>query len=236
MAYVPELIADLHTHILPAVDHGSQSTEESIKMLRASYESGIRYIAATHHYYVSSSAPADYLKKRDEAAKRLSQSCDGLDVPALVLGTELAYFKNMSGMFDLSPFCYQGSRYILIEPPYSEWESSFFNDIDQIILRQELIPVIAHVERFTKVAPKKYAEILTEIGAVLQYNAEYFLHNPKKAIKRIPKDAKVVFGSDMHNMTDRAPNLYDALKGSEKYMPEEFFESARDVTEKIFGL
>lgn len=236
MAYTPELIGDLHSHVLPAVDHGAQSVEESIAMLRASYESGIRYVAATHHYYVSSSVPENYLNKRDEAAKRLSEAVSGLDVPKILLGTELAYFKNMSGMFDLSPFCYHGSRYILIEPPYSEWESAFFNDIDQIILRQELIPVIAHVERFTKVAPRKYAEMLTEIGAVLQYNAEYFLHNPKKAVKSIPKDAIVVFGSDMHNMTDRAPNLCKALRECEKYMPEKFFESARTVTEKIFGL
>ncbi len=235
MSYEPALIADIHTHVLPGVDHGAKGVKDSIEMLRESYNSGIRYVCATHHYNVTKESPEEFVKRRNEAAKLLSESSVGIDIPALALGAEFTYFKNMSSFFDLFPLCIGKSRYILIEPPYTAWENSFFEEVEQIILRQELVPIIAHAERYTKVAPKNYTAILTEIGAVLQYNAEHFMRFPKHAIKRIPKNATVVFGSDMHNMTDRAPNLAPTLVKCERFMPESFFESARTVTEKIFG-
>lgn len=235
MAYEPHLIADMHAHVLPGVDHGAQSVEESISMLKESYKSGIRFICATHHYDARYEEPTAFLTKRDEAAKLLSENCAHLEVPKLVPGAEVKYFKNIGGFFDLSPFCIGDSRFVLIEPTNNRWDSTFFTDIEQIMLSQQIIPIIAHVERYGMQAPKNYMRILSDMGAVLQYNADYFMRLfPKAAIKRIPENAMVVFGSDMHNMTDRAPNLAPALKKCEKYMPERFFESARVLTEKIF--
>lgn len=234
MAYDPSLIADIHTHVLAGVDHGAQNVGESIAMLKESYRSGIRRICATPHYYIGTS-PENFIKKRNAAAELLAEECKGIDVPETVLGAEVAYFKNISGMFDLSPLCLENTDFILIEPPYSPWDSSFFDEMEQLILRMGLVPVIAHVERFATLAPKNYERILSDMGAVLQYNAEHFTHHAKRAIKRIPENAKVVFGSDMHNMTDRAPNLAPALKACEDYMPEKFFESAENITKKIFG-
>ena len=235
MAYTPNLIADMHAHFLPCVDHGAKNVEESIAMLTESYKSGVRYVVATHHYTATKESPEEFLKRRDDAARLLSEKAWGLTLPEIALGAELTYFRKISSFFDLSPFCIGNTAYLLIEPPYDTWDSTFFEDVEQIILRQELIPVIAHVERFVKVAPKNYAKTLSEMGAVLQYNAEHFARFPKKSIKRIPKNAAVVFGSDMHDMQNRAPNLVPTLLECERFMPEEFFQSARDITEKIFG-
>lgn len=235
MAYEPAKIADIHAHVLPGVDHGAQSVGESIAMLKASFDAGVRFVAATHHYYAHEESPDAFIKRRNAASELLERHSEGMELPKLVLGAEIKYFKNMSGLFDLSPLCYGDSRFILIEPLYSPWENSFFDDIEQMILRQELVPVIAHVERFTSQAPKNYTRLLSDMGAVLQYNADHFLRYPKRAIKRIPEGATVVFGSDMHNDGERAPNLAPILSSCEKYMPERIFEGARKVTEKIFG-
>ena len=40
---------DMHCHILPGVDHGSQSVEESLEMLRAEIDMGITHIICTSH-------------------------------------------------------------------------------------------------------------------------------------------------------------------------------------------
>ena len=40
---------DIHCHILPGVDHGSQSIEQSLEMLRAEQEMGISNVILTSH-------------------------------------------------------------------------------------------------------------------------------------------------------------------------------------------
>ena len=41
---------DIHCHIIPGVDDGSKSLEESIKMLEMEYKDGIRNIILTPHF------------------------------------------------------------------------------------------------------------------------------------------------------------------------------------------
>jgi len=41
---------DIHTHILPGVDDGSGSMEETLKMLEQAWQEGIRVLIATPHY------------------------------------------------------------------------------------------------------------------------------------------------------------------------------------------
>ena len=40
---------DIHCHILPGVDHGSQSMEQSLEILRAEQEMGINHVVLTSH-------------------------------------------------------------------------------------------------------------------------------------------------------------------------------------------
>ena len=42
-------MVDLHCHILPGVDDGADSLEESLAMARLAVDSGVRAIAATPH-------------------------------------------------------------------------------------------------------------------------------------------------------------------------------------------
>ena len=41
---------DIHSHILPGVDDGAADMEETMSMLKAAYEQGVRTIIATPHY------------------------------------------------------------------------------------------------------------------------------------------------------------------------------------------
>ena len=42
---------DIHTHVLPGIDDGSKSVEETEQMLRCMAESGVETVIATPHYY-----------------------------------------------------------------------------------------------------------------------------------------------------------------------------------------
>ena len=58
------MIIDFHTHVLPAMDDGSRSVEESLQMLRMEAEQGIFHVVATPHFYPQYDNPEQFLRKR----------------------------------------------------------------------------------------------------------------------------------------------------------------------------
>ena len=62
---------DLHSHILPQVDDGSRSTEESLQMLTALAAQGVTDVAATPHFYASENGPDRFLARRARSWQQL---------------------------------------------------------------------------------------------------------------------------------------------------------------------
>ena len=81
---------DIHNHILPCVDDGSQSLEQSIRMLKIAYQEGIRAICLTPHYMPPRyEMSVERLKKsRDLLQETLIQEGIGI---RLYLGHEIYY-------------------------------------------------------------------------------------------------------------------------------------------------
>ena len=53
---------DFHTHILPEMDDGSESVEESIQMLELSAGQGVKWMVATPHFYADREDPKTFLE------------------------------------------------------------------------------------------------------------------------------------------------------------------------------
>ena len=60
-------VVDFHTHILPGIDDGSSSAEESLAMLQMEKEQGIDTVVVTPHFYPQEDRPERFLKRRKEA-------------------------------------------------------------------------------------------------------------------------------------------------------------------------
>ena len=54
---------DFHSHILPGIDDGSKSTEESLEMLDMLRAQGVVTVAATPHFYARENTPEVFLQK-----------------------------------------------------------------------------------------------------------------------------------------------------------------------------
>ena len=67
---------DFHTHILPKMDDGSKSTEESIAMLKMQAEQGIRWVVATPHFYAEHESPQDFLQRRNHSYQSLQKEIE----------------------------------------------------------------------------------------------------------------------------------------------------------------
>ena len=65
---------DFHSHVLPGVDDGSATVEESLRMLRLQAEQGVTHVVATPHFYPMQDSPNRFLERRAKTEKRLRQA------------------------------------------------------------------------------------------------------------------------------------------------------------------
>lgn len=217
---------DLHSHILPAMDDGSKDTEMSHKMLEIMGHQGVTTVVATPHFYASRDLPEAFLQRRANAAAQLGQPKAG--EPRVILGAEVAYFDGMGRSGSVLEQLQLGdSGLLLVEMPFGEWNKRVVREICDLHLQTGLTPVLAHVDRYRR-ADQLPANLdrLLDCGALLQCNAEAFLHFGSRgwALKLVRNGILHFLGSDAHNLTTRQPNLGDAARVIEKKLGRELLE------------
>ena len=162
---------DLHSHILPGVDDGPATIDESLEIARRAASDGVRLIAATPHVrddYPTEAATMERLVGELRAAIQE----EGIPLE-LRPGGEIAIdWLGRLSKEDLGRFGLGGSpRYILLEFPYAGWPLSLHEWVFQLVTR-EITPVIAHPERNGEVQrnPEKLRP-LVDAGALVQITA-----------------------------------------------------------------
>ncbi|MBR5306150.1 MAG: capsular polysaccharide biosynthesis protein, partial [Oscillospiraceae bacterium] len=84
---MPMKVVDFHTHILPAIDDGSSSVEESIALLKEEKEQGIDVVVVTPHFYPQNDRPERFLQRRKAAFEQLMEKISPDDkLPQIILG------------------------------------------------------------------------------------------------------------------------------------------------------
>ena len=211
---------DFHSHILPGIDDGSKSVEESITMLRMEAEQGIDCVVATPHFYADYDSPQRFLDRRARALERLQEAREqNPGLPEIKIGAEVYFYSGISDSDAIAELTIAKKRCILIEMPFGKWTDSMYRELEGIYTKQGLTPVIAHVDRY--IGPFRtfgIPERLAELPVIVQANAEFFLRRSTSAMAlRMLRDGKIhLLGSDAHNLRDRKPNLGEALDLIEK--------------------
>ena len=208
-------VIDFHTHVLPRIDDGSGSVEESLAMLRMEAAQGIRRVVATPHFYARSDAPKPFLERRAAAVSRLRAAMEAYpELPRLSVGAEVHYFSGISDVEILPELTIDGGRYILIEMPMTVWTDRMYRELENIYEHFGLIPIVAHVDRY--IAPLQthgIPERLMELPVLVQANAGFFQRFATKrmALRMLEREQIHLLGSDCHNTKTRPVNLRQTL-------------------------
>ena len=217
---------DIHCHILPEVDDGSRSLNESIEMAMIAKEQGITKIVNTSHYH-----PDFRYKKGEELLKELEDFNNVLkenmiDIEVLI-GNEIYYTKDLIKEIDeLDFYTLNNRRYILIELPPTNFPKDLCNIVYEL-KEKNYIPVFAHVERYREV--QENPELIYEVinaGAIIQVNSHSILGKSGKELQKVcntllNRNMVHVVGTDAHSSKRRTPIFLDAYKYvSEKYSKE----------------
>lgn len=218
---------DLHTHILPHNDDGSSSSAESLEMLQALYSQGVTRVVATPHFKAAGDEPDRFFKRRSGSASRLLERIAELaerdasackKIPDIYLGAEVAFFSAMSNVDELSKMCISGTKYLLVEMPFEKWSMSMLEELYALSTRQNITPIIAHVDRYFGYLRDDMLDDMIANGVKIQINTDSFLSfwNRRRALGLLSSGRVHFLGSDTHNMAERAPNIDKAVAEIEK--------------------
>lgn len=215
-----DTVVDFHSHILPGVDDGSKSTDESVQMLQMEFAQGIKSVVATPHFYPQYDQLQKFLERRSWAVEHLKEkTCDMQNLPQIYIGAEVHFFQGISNCDELSLLTIDGRKHILIEMPQTTWTEEMYRQLERIYSKQSLYPILAHIDRYLGgFRASKVLERLADLPVLIQANAEFFLNKrtEKTAMRMLQNGQIQLLGSDCHNLTDRKPNLEEALKKIKK--------------------
>jgi protein-tyrosine phosphatase len=158
---------DLHCHLLPAVDDGSRSVEQSVAVLREMARHGISAVCLTPHR-LASQLNRGLSAAHDEAYQALI--AEAPPTPAIHRGLEVM----LDGPLDQSVGSSRrgtlgGSRYILVEFPRMVSRAAAHKALSDVVA-VGLIPVLAHPERYNCCTPET-VRAWRDLGAKMQVDA-----------------------------------------------------------------
>lgn len=202
------MIVDMHCHILPGVDDGSASMEETVATLKEAVSQGIGGMIVTPHFHPGRFAVRAPMIKEGLEKVRSRLVEEGLKL-RLYPGQECYYFSGLIHELDLGnvlTMC--GTDYVLVEFDIDTQYTTIQRAVRE--LRDNgYKPIIAHYERYRCLYERKERlRELREKGALLQLNfarlnerGSIFRGNPWR---RLLKEGYVDFlGSDTHGMNFR---------------------------------
>ena len=165
---------DLHSHLLPAVDDGSRTVEQSVGVLRRMAELGITDVCLTPHLRANETvdAPPD---RHDDAFAALR--AEAPDLPRLHRGAEVMLDRPLPLEPDrMRQITLGGTQYILVEFPRLVPVEAVTNALTRV-RDAGLTPVLAHPERYGSCSVEAVA-YWRSLGARMQVDATT-LHSPQ---------------------------------------------------------
>lgn len=212
MRYLAHPMIDIHCHLLPGLDDGPDSLEESLQMVEAAIADGITHVVATPHANDRYTFLPDLVRqRRDEIARAagdrlfLATGCD----------FHLTYENVRDARAHPSKYTLNQKNYLLVEFADFAIPPSVDEALHQLQLHG-IVPVITHPERNGLICrqPQRLANWVQR-GCYVQVTAGSFLGRFGPAARRAAEqwlaEGLVHFvASDAHNLHSRPIQLSEA--------------------------
>ncbi len=240
-------MVDFHTHILPGIDDGSESIHMTGEMLKEELHQGVDCVVATPHFYPDRISVRRFLEEREKAYGLVLSLKDQLSpgsLPGILLGAEVYYFPGMGAADQLPLLAVGNTRTILLEMPFGQWTDDVYKDVREIIEKQGLKVVLAHVERYTDLQRDRsvWRKVMS-LPVVPQINSGSFLHHKTGLFRKdrrrefsldfLRRHGRLILGSDCHNLTSRRPNLAAGRAAIETELGRDALKMIDSVTSEV---
>lgn len=208
---------DIHSHLIPNVDDGSRSVEETVKMIKEARHAGFTDIILTSHYMEECYEPEEEVIEL--WTEQLQKVIDNESIEIkLYTGNEVYITENVIELLKNNKVAtLANSRYLLIELPLNS-NVKYAEEVIFHLKSLGIIPIIAHPERYSYIQ-KDITEVenLIKQGCLIQSNFGSIIgiygKEAKKAIHKLLKNDVVHFlGSDCHKPNTIYKNMQEIMK------------------------
>lgn len=229
---------DFHTHIIPNIDDGSRSIEETFNLIQEAKEAGFEGIILTSHYienYYETDVP-----ERDIWVKAISDNLKlkGIETN-LYLGNEIYMSGNiMDLLIDGKASTINNSSYVLFEMPLNAEPMNLY-DVIYSLQENKLIPVLAHPERYSFI--QKEPELVYDLiqkGVLMQANYGSILgqygEKAEIIVRKFLENNMIHFlGSDVHRQNSIYKRIPQALAQIKEIVGEEKLKELTTINPKL---
>jgi protein-tyrosine phosphatase len=220
---------DIHSHILPGIDDGAFTIDDSLELCQYAVNNGITHVLATPHIHpgrynndkISIEKALNYLKKELTAHQIPLQISSAAEVRISVEMMEMIIQDKVPFIGKLNGF-----NYILLEMPHSH----ILPGSDKLITwlkKRNIKVIIAHPERNKEIQHdiSKLSNFIKQ-GCLLQLTAASvagkFGEICQEVSKQLINNHWVSFlATDAHNMDNRPPDLKQGLETLSEWIGKE---------------
>ena len=176
-------LIDIHTHILPQIDDGSQAVTQSIEQLKLMNEAGVTDVICTPHYITN--FYENNKEKIKQAAEKLIAEMRSENIPIkLHLAAEVLLNSKSLENIETEKLTVNETNYVLVESEMSGFPADFKENLYYLI-KAGFKPILAHPERYSEV--KRNPEIVEDLmhrNVLMQINAGSLLGHYGKECRK----------------------------------------------------
>lgn len=231
---------DIHCHLMPGVDDGAKSLDETLAMFENAYTSGVTDMILTPHYIKGTKYSLNN-ENKGKITEILREALRRADIDIEIhYGNEVYIDDDLPKMLREGEVAsLAGSRYVLIELPVASEDKNAGNVIFRL-KSDGYVPIIAHPERYNYIQkhPEKVMEYI-RLGCLLQGDYMSLLgkygRKAEKTLKTLLKHDKIaMLSSDIHHSTSdyhipEAEKRVMKIVKSEEKLNELFIENPEKV-------
>ncbi|WP_281648207.1 CpsB/CapC family capsule biosynthesis tyrosine phosphatase [Parendozoicomonas sp. Alg238-R29] len=215
---------DIHNHIIPGIDDGAQTLDDSLALLKIAEQQGITHMVCTPHMHAGRfENTVDTIRPAFESLKQALAESD------LIIKVAMAAEVRISDEFmiqlkrDKVPFIgrWDDQTVVLLEMPHDRIPMGIENLL-KWLQRQNIKAIIAHPERNKEIMRKPdVARTLVKHGVLFQLTAASVSGNFGEGAQRtaqwfLENNLATFVASDAHNIKNRPPAMKDAYEVIEK--------------------
>ena len=229
---------DFHSHILPNIDDGSRSIEETFNLIKEAEKAGFEAVISTSHYmenYYETDVP-----EREVWVKAICENLQTKNIETnLYLGNEIYFSDNIIELLEQrKASTINNTSYVLFELPLNAEPMNLY-DVVYEMLQYKLVPILAHPERYSYV--QKDPDLvydLIEKGVLMQSNYGSIIgqygEKAQIIVRKFFENNMVHFlGSDVHRPNTIYPKIPQILREIESIIGSEKLEELTTKNPKL---
>lgn len=229
---------DFHSHIIPEIDDGSRSIEETMLLLEEAKKAGFSKIICTSHYL-------EEHYEFDEASRKKFLEMLKIGADNLKLGLDLYLGSEIYISYDIVEILKEykastinGTSYVLIELPMQS-ELPNLKKVIYELLGNGYIPIIAHPERYSYVKenPNWLLDYI-QLGVLFQANYGSIIgmygKEAQKTVKLLLKHDMIHFlGSDVHRPKTIYTKMPEILQELQKVLERDKLKKLTKINPQV---